>query len=199
MRIYALPPSPISTSIDVAPASIEFSISSFTTDAGRSTTSPAAILLIVVFEITLFKLNYKLSINISDSLPFKIFLVDKRKSSIENIKNGDYIQFKNSNTRYYGGKNITKKVLAVAGSVLQINQYQEPIENIQATIQFNDVTLKVKDHTTKGTKVYTNIISEIPSQRYFVYGTHKDSFDSRYAEFGLIKEEEIIGVAVPLF
>jgi hypothetical protein len=37
----------VSTTISVAPASMAFSISSFTTDAGRSTTSPAAILLIV--------------------------------------------------------------------------------------------------------------------------------------------------------
>ena len=37
------PPSSISTLIRVAPASIEFSTSSLMTDAGRSTTSPAAI------------------------------------------------------------------------------------------------------------------------------------------------------------
>ena len=52
MRIYATPPSPISTSILVAEASIEFSMSSLMTDAGRSTTSPAAILLIVVSSNT---------------------------------------------------------------------------------------------------------------------------------------------------
>src|SRR3954451_18489468 len=42
-RIDWRPPSSTAMSIDVAPASIAFSISSFTTDAGRSTTSPAAI------------------------------------------------------------------------------------------------------------------------------------------------------------
>ena len=41
------PPDMISISIVVAPASTAFSISSLTTDAGRSTTSPAAILLTV--------------------------------------------------------------------------------------------------------------------------------------------------------
>ena len=40
------PPPSIRTSIRVAPASSAFSTSSFTTDAGRSTTSPAAIWLI---------------------------------------------------------------------------------------------------------------------------------------------------------
>src|SRR5579864_380898 len=45
MRMRRRPPVSISMRKDVAPASREFSKSSFTTDAGRSTTSPAAILL----------------------------------------------------------------------------------------------------------------------------------------------------------
>ena len=44
-RISSLPPCSTDTSIRVAPASTEFSSSSFTTLAGRSITSPAAILL----------------------------------------------------------------------------------------------------------------------------------------------------------
>ena len=42
-RIKVTPPFWISTVMRVAPASMEFSISSLMTDAGRSTTSPAAI------------------------------------------------------------------------------------------------------------------------------------------------------------
>jgi hypothetical protein len=42
-RIKVIPPCFISTIISLAPASIEFSTSSLTADAGRSTTSPAAI------------------------------------------------------------------------------------------------------------------------------------------------------------
>jgi hypothetical protein len=44
------PPAVISTSIFVAPASTQFSINSFTTEAGRSTTSPAAILFATCVE-----------------------------------------------------------------------------------------------------------------------------------------------------
>ena len=46
-RIKPFPPSATSTRILPAPASMEFSTSSLTTDAGRSMTSPAAILLMV--------------------------------------------------------------------------------------------------------------------------------------------------------
>src|SRR5215475_4897688 len=43
-RIIRLPPASVSTRIVLAPASSAFSRISFTTEAGRSTTSPAAIL-----------------------------------------------------------------------------------------------------------------------------------------------------------
>ena len=43
MDMRVRPPSLIVSEISVAPASIEFSMSSFTTEAGRCTTSPAAI------------------------------------------------------------------------------------------------------------------------------------------------------------
>ena len=48
IRINPMPPCRISTVIAVDPASMAFSINSFTTEAGRSTTSPAAIWLIVL-------------------------------------------------------------------------------------------------------------------------------------------------------
>ncbi len=51
-RINSIPPSLISTVTACAPASIAFSTSSLTTLAGRSTTSPAAILSIVISSST---------------------------------------------------------------------------------------------------------------------------------------------------
>src|SRR6202050_2215268 len=47
-RISLLPPDSVSMRMERAPASKAFSSNSFTTDAGRSTTSPAAILLATV-------------------------------------------------------------------------------------------------------------------------------------------------------
>jgi hypothetical protein len=51
-RIREIPPSSISTSILLAPASREFSINSLTAEAGRSMTSPAAILCATSGEST---------------------------------------------------------------------------------------------------------------------------------------------------
>jgi len=64
IRIKDIPPFFISTVIAVAPASIEFSTISFTTEAGLSITSPAAILFIVnssnktIFPIYFFSFSY---------------------------------------------------------------------------------------------------------------------------------------------
>ena len=52
MRMSLRPPASTSTRMRVAPASSEFSRSSLTTEAGRSTTSPAAIWLATWSEST---------------------------------------------------------------------------------------------------------------------------------------------------
>ena len=69
--IRLLPPSDKVTSTDVAPASIEFSTNSLTTEAGRSITSPAAIwltrlfgkILIVILFVSYFRKRLINSIN----------------------------------------------------------------------------------------------------------------------------------------
>ena len=57
MTIKFLPAHSRIISISFDPASIEFSTNSFTTDAGLSMTSPAAILLIVLFESILIVIS----------------------------------------------------------------------------------------------------------------------------------------------
>ena len=79
--IYDIPPFFISTVILVAPASIEFSIISFITDAGLSITSPAAILFIVkssnktIFPIFSSLLFHLLTLALIISLLHKICIV----------------------------------------------------------------------------------------------------------------------------
>jgi type IV secretory pathway protease TraF len=155
--------------------------------------------IILFIEIVSLKFGYRLAVNVSNSLPFHVFIVDTKDSSRHNIERNNYIQFYNKNTKYYEGRKFTKKVLAVGGDVLNIEQLETPIDNIQAIIKFRNVILEVKDYTTLGTKVYTNNIAVIPKDMLFVVGTHRESFDSRYMEFGLIKKSEVLGVAKPLF
>lgn len=165
---------------------------------GGSKVFISIITIILLLEISLLITNHKISIGVSDSLPFHIFLVNKNIGNLKNLKSADYIQFRNKNTKYYNGKYITKQILATGGDVLEINQFNKPINNIQAKIEFNGTILDVKDFTPLGTKLHTNNIEKIPENYFFVIGTHKNSFDSRYMEFGLINREDIIGTVKPL-
>ena len=61
IRMKEMPPSLISIFTEVDPASIAFSTSSFTIDAGRSITSPAAILSIVIWSNTWIVAYFRLS------------------------------------------------------------------------------------------------------------------------------------------
>lgn len=153
--------------------------------------------ILILIKAIMFIGNYKLAINISSSLPYHLFLV--KTKNYKKIENGDFIQFINKDAQYYSGANITKQVLAIGGDILEINIFEQPKDNIQGTIRFNEMELKVKDRSIFGTKININDISVIPENSYFVIGYNKDSFDSRYKEFGLIEKEEVIGVAKPIF
>lgn len=58
---------------------------------------------------------------------------------------------------------------------------------------------KCKERDTKGNKLTCIKPQIIPKDHYFVFGDTEDSFDSRYEEFGLIKEQDILYNAYPLF
>src|SRR5437016_333949 len=80
-RIMRLPPTSTSTRMVLAPASMAFSSSSFTTDAGRSTTSPAAILFATAsgnMRMRLMSLGGFLPFLNSDSELVELILVDGR-------------------------------------------------------------------------------------------------------------------------
>lgn len=154
--------------------------------------------VIIILEMILIFTNHKISISLSNSLPFKFFLINKNIDNVK-FKNGDYIQFKNDDIKYYGGKQITKQIFASEGDVLEIIKYEVIKDNIQGKIIFNNVILEVKDFTALGTKLEINNIEKIENDNFFVIGEHKDSYDSRYKSFGLIKKEDIIGIAKPFF
>ncbi len=155
--------------------------------------------ILICVELVFYLLGLKVSVNISPSLPYKFFIVDTREDKIKNIKNGDFIQFRNRNTKYYNGINITKQILAKSGDVLEVNSFELPKNNVQGTIRFKNIILEVKDKSMFGTKMSMNDVITIPDNKFFVIGFDKNSFDSRYKEFGLIDELEVIGVAKPLF
>lgn len=61
--------------------------------------------------------------------------------------------------------------------------------------------LSLKDELKDQKNLRLHAISSgvIPSHQFFAYTPHKDSFDSRYQEIGLIDEKDIIGTAILTF
>ena len=57
----------------------------------------------------------------------------------------------------------------------------------------------IKPYSKKGKPLSAVKDGIIPSGKFFAYTTHKDSYDSRYQEIGLIDETQIIGTAVLAF
>jgi type IV secretory pathway protease TraF len=79
----------------------------------------------------------------------------------------------------------------VAGSLIGVvKPYSKKVEElINAKTDFD--AYKFRLHAIESGK--------IPPHKFFAYTPHKDSFDSRYKEIGLIDEKDIIGTAVLTF
>ena len=148
------------------------------------------ILLILCFLIRFQP--YQIGINLTESLPQKIFLV--KKGTLP--KRNNYVVFYKPNKWYKNS--FVKQVIGVEGDEVKIEANKVLIiVQVNANKKIIDAGI-VKEFSLRGeklTKINAGIIS---AGYYFVHATHKDSLDSRYSDIGLISSREIIGVATPL-
>jgi len=149
-------------------------------------------LFFILFCIAILTISksYTLSFNLTESLPNKVFLI--KKHSLPKNR-GDYIAFKPKNNRYYKNKTFVKIVGGLPNDT--ITKYSNRNVSINT-----ELLLKAKEKSLRGDVLEViKFEGEIPAKNYFVYTSHKDSYDSRYEEIGLIHENEIIGTATPIF
>jgi len=125
--------------------------------------------------------------NITDSLPHKHFLIIKSAQ----IKQGYYILFAAPKTSQYSGMNLIKQVVGRAGA--QVNAVEQDVYVDGMFVG------KAKNHSKSGAKLAITRNKIIPEKQLFVANAHADSYDSRYSEFGLINEKDVIGVAIALW
>ena len=125
--------------------------------------------------------------NITESMPEKHFLIRFSK----NVKRGDYITFVAPNGSYYQGLNITKKVVGVSGDVITTQS-----NNVYVNGKF---IANTKNKSKNGIPLTIIKSGVIPKEHYFVWVKHKDSYDSRYQDIGLVNKKQIIGVSYPLW
>ncbi len=134
--------------------------------------------------------NYELVLNHSQSLPIKAVVI--RKGEVPS-KNGQIFVFRVRNNPHFKMPevNFIKLVGGLAGEEITTNDREVYVEE--------RLIGTAKMHSLKGAPL--TIINQglIPEHKFFAYTPHKDSFDSRYQDLGLIDEKDIIGTAVFAF
>jgi len=138
--------------------------------------------LIVLFEgITHFT---TLTLNQSDSLPQKVFLILKGNNE---AKRGSYVSFKNA----WFKAPLIKEVIGVAGDKV--------ITDEAGQIWVARKVGKPLSQSKDGKALHPIQSGIIPNNHVFVHAPHPRSFDSKYQEVGLVPTDQTLGQAVPLF
>jgi conjugal transfer pilin signal peptidase TrbI len=117
-----------------------------------------------------------LTINQSPSLGYKAFLCFKGLTP----KRGDFVSIEGHPTTYFDGLHYTKRLTGLPG---------ERVEDHLGTL---------KTTTRDGKPLHPLKAMTIPEGYVFVSADHPHSFDSRYEEFGLVKESCMRGTCLGL-
>jgi conjugal transfer pilin signal peptidase TrbI len=132
---------------------------------------------------------YELIVNKSDSLPGVIFLLDKTSKP----DCGDFTVFDMPvDGRFYRGSRVIKIVQGCAGDV--ITKSGREIFINQLSVGVAKSTSTIGHHT-----LYLIPESTIPDNKVYLSAPHYQSYDSRYASFGLRGRQELLGKAIRLF
>lgn len=131
---------------------------------------------------------YSLGINATDSLPHTLFII---KKGVLPEAEDKYLVFKKRGNKRYGDSSFIKLIGGRGGDLIKE-------EGGRYYINGNYVGT-AKGFSKKNEAVEKTPSGIIPHGYYFVYTLHKDSYDSKYKEVGLIAASDVIGVAYPIF
>lgn len=156
------------------------------------------IILTILLSIKLgndFSKTWGLAVNRTDSLPDHIFFMEKTVLP----GRGDYIVFVSDKPpRYFPAEQKFVKIVGgMSGDVVFVYEGKYAIRHA------NDGSVLVigeaQEKDSNGRVLVPVKTGLIPDGHYFVYGLNPKSFDSRYAEMGLIPENHVIAKAHPIF
>ncbi len=169
----------------------------------------AAVCFVVVLLGTAHYITFV--VNVTDSLPQKMFIVWKQEKS---VGRGDFVAFPwPKNLVYPKGIGFIKQVAGVPGDTVVVNENREftvirqqsAASNIPGSTPeaLTQSVGRAKTHgeqgNMKGVPLELGFTGVIPEGYLYVYAWSKDSLDSRYAILGLVRKDQVIGRAVPLF
>jgi len=132
---------------------------------------------------------FELAINVSDSLPGNLYVIQKGTQPIK----GGYVAFYyQSDFLYHPGSHFLKRVAGQAGDLVTArgNKYHVNGKFVgeARTTTRNGFSIEPLAHT-----------GIIPAGHYYMMADNPYSLDSRYAVVGLVASSQIIGAAYRVF
>ncbi|MFN3958185.1 MAG: S26 family signal peptidase [Tepidimonas ignava] len=153
--------------------------------------APLYVWLLVVL-IALGRTFY-LSVNVSNSLPGKLFLV--HKGAMPQL--GDMAAFRHAGGGgYEAGALFLKRVVGVSGSIVTAKDAGAGFRDYFVDGRFVG---RAKPVSRSGEPLKPGPDGAIPPGHYYMAADHPDSFDSRYAAVGWVAQRQIVGKAYRIF
>lgn len=148
--------------------------------------------LLSVAACQLATANYRLGYNSTPSLPQKWFLIHLNEPVTDD---GQYLAF-----RWHGGRPYPDGIIftkRVAG------RFGDRVQRDGRHFAVNGLDFHALEFGMTGRRLDPFDIEEgttvIPRDKYWVYGTHENSLDSRYSLLGFVDQQDVVGRAYPIF
>ena len=144
--------------------------------------------LLVATAAAAFDATFRLGVNISPSLPYRLYLIHKGKIPTA----GELVAFRWAGGGPYPAGTTFVKILAGMPGDAVTRADQDFFVNAR-----NVGTAKPSSRT--GTPLQPGPVGVLPPESYYVQAPHPDSLDSRYALTGWVSRHQIIGRAYAIF
>ncbi|ANO50029.1 hypothetical protein BA177_01250 [Woeseia oceani] len=149
-------------------------------------------MLVLLIADRLIAPHYRLAVNESDSLPGTVFLVKTGVLPRCGPVMGEHVQIQmRRDARWYSGMRLLKVAKGCPGDRIRLEG-----RKVYVNDWFAGEALPMLEDGTPMAMVSAGVI---PEGRYYLWASHPSSFDSRYAEFSLIADQQIIGTATRIF
>lgn len=130
--------------------------------------------------LSVFLTQTELKVNQTPSLGYKVFFCVKGLA----LKRGDFVTFNTHPTAYFGNISYTKRLMGLPEDRIHVRKSSN-----KSQLFINDQPIGTLRTTTRdGKPLHPLKAKSIPEGYVFVSADHSRSFDSRYEEFGLVKE-----------
>ena len=158
-------------------------------DLGRYYRAHWKVWATIVLAILCFHTFFKLGVNVTESLPNKLFLITKFDHE---LRRGDYVCFTWHGAKPYpNGVEFVKIVRGVPGDVVTFQD--------RSVFVNGEFVATAKEFSKHHEPLDLGPTGVIPEGKLFVYATHPDSLDSRYALTGWIDSSTVLGRAYAVF